>query len=108
MSFSLSRRTLMGAAAACAVPLARAQFRVDVTGVGLTQVPFSVAAFKGNEAVPQDLAAIVRADLERSGQFRHVMPVVGVLLDESSVPDLAPWRERAADVLLLNVPTLAE
>jgi TolB protein len=109
MSFSLSRRTFLGAAAACTVPLAHAQFRVDVTGVGLTQVPFSVAAFKGNDAVPQDLAAIVRADLERSGQFRHITPVVGVLLDESSVPDLAPWRERAADVLLTgSVSRLAD
>ena len=109
MSFSLSRRALLGAAAASTVPFAHAQFRVDVAGVGLTQVPFSVAAFKGNDNVPQDLAAIVRADLERSGQFRHVTPVVGVLLDESSVPDLAPWRERVTDVLLTgSVSRLAD
>ncbi|MGB4061946.1 MAG: Tol-Pal system beta propeller repeat protein TolB [Burkholderiaceae bacterium] len=109
MSFSLSRRALLGAAAASTVPFTHAQFRVDVAGVGLTQVPFSVAAFKGNDNVPQDLAAIVRADLERSGQFRHVTPVVGVLLDESSVPDLAPWRERVTDVLLTgSVSRLAD
>ena len=109
MSLSLSRRTLLGAAALGAWPAAHAQFRVDVSGVGLTQLPFSVAAFKGNESAPQDLAAIVRADLERSGQFRHVAPVVGVLLDESSLPDLAPWRERATDVLLTgSVSRLAD
>lgn len=109
MSFPIQRRTLIGAAAAAAWPLAHAQFRVDVTGVGLTQVPFSVSPFKGNDGLPQDLAAIVRADLERSGRFRHVLPVVGLLLDETSVPDLAPWRERASDVLLAgSVSKLAD
>ena len=77
--------------------------------MGLTQVPFSVSTFRGNENVPQDLTAIVRADLERSGQFRHVAPVVGVLLDEASLPDLAPWRERVTDVLLTgSVSRLAD
>jgi len=109
MSFPLSRRAMLGAAAFSALPFAHAQFRVDVSGVGLTQLPFSVAPFKGNEGAPQDLAAIVRADLERSGQFRHVTPIVGTLLDETSVPDLAPWRERVTDVLLTgSVARLAD
>lgn len=109
MLFSLSRRTLLSAAAVGASPLALAQFRVDVSGVGLTQVPFSVVAFKGNESATQDLAGIVRADLERSGQFRHVAPVSGLMLDESSLPDLAPWRDRLTDVLLAgSVARLAD
>jgi TolB protein len=101
---SANRRALLGAAAA--MPLAawpwresHAQFRVEVSGVGLTQFPFSAVTFRGNDAASQDIAAIVRADLERSGQFRFIAPAPGVL-DESARPDLAPWRERGADSLV--------
>ena len=58
-----------------------AQFRVEVSGVGLTQLPIAVAAFKGNEPLTQKVALIVQADLERSGQFRG-LDTNGVLLDE--------------------------
>ena len=98
------RRHLLGAAAALpfmAWPLreAAAQFRVEVSGVGLTQFPFSVVAFRGNDAASEDIAAIVRADLERSGQFRFVAPAPGAL-DETSRPDLSPWRDKGADSLV--------
>ncbi len=109
MHQSLSRRTVLGAAALLPLTHAHAQFRVEVAGVGLTQLPFSVAPFKGGEGLPQDLAAIVKADLERSGQFRQVNPVAGATLDETSRPDLAPWRDRATDVLLTgSVSRLAD
>ena len=49
-----------------------AQFRVEVSGVGLTQIPVAMAAFKGEETSIQKISAIVQADLERSGQFRGV------------------------------------
>jgi TolB protein len=94
-----SRRTLLaGLASAPALP-ALAQFRVEVSGVGLTQLPIALPAFKGEEAAPQKISQIVRADLERSGQFRSVN-AAGEQLDESSRPDLALWRQRAADALL--------
>ena len=51
---------------------ALAQFRVEVSGVGLTQVPIALVAFRGDDVAPQKIAAIVQADLERSGQFRSV------------------------------------
>ena len=44
-----SRRTLLGAAAAMglmAAPLARAQFRIEVNGVGATQIPIAIAPFR--------------------------------------------------------------
>ena len=43
-----------------------AQFRVEVSGVGLTQVPIAIATFRGDESAPQKIASIVQADLERS------------------------------------------
>ena len=58
-------------AATLALP-AWAQFRVEVSGVGLTQVPIAFAPLRGEEATPQKISAIVQADLERSGQFRGV------------------------------------
>jgi TolB protein len=105
MTLHFSRRHLLGAAALVSLSPVRAQFRVEVSGVGLTQLPFSVVAFKGNEGLAHDLAAIVRADLERSGQFRHVAPAGSAALDEMSRPDLGPWRERGSDALLTGSVT---
>ena len=104
---SLNRRTTllcaagMGLLGSAASPSALAQFRVEVSGVGLTQYPFSAVVFRTSAQVPQDIAAIVRADLERSGQFLHVS-VAHAVLDENSQPDLNPWRQRGVDVLLVG------
>ena len=82
----------------------QAQFRVEVTGVGMTQVPVAVATFKGEDTSPQKIAAIVIADLERSGQLRSV-EAKGDSLDESSRPDLPLWRQRNADALVAGSVT---
>lgn len=81
----------------------QAQFRVEVSGVGMTQIPISVAAFRGEEQSPQKIAAIVLADLERSGQFKGVETSIG--LDESSRPDLSVLRQRGADALVAGSVT---
>ena len=78
---------------------AMAQFRVEVSGAGLTQFPIAIAGFKGNEGMTQKMAAIVQADLERSGQFLGVDPA-GAVLDENARPDLSTWRKQGADALL--------
>jgi len=77
---------------------ALAQFRVDVSGIGLNQLPIAVATFRGEGGAPQKIASIVQADLERSGQFRGV-DATGVALDEGSRPDVAVWRQKGADSL---------
>ncbi|MDD5028441.1 MAG: Tol-Pal system beta propeller repeat protein TolB [Rhodoferax sp.] len=76
-----------------------AQFRVEVSGVGLTQVPVSFAPFKGQDGSPQKISDIVRADLERSGQFRAVVAAGGVL-DELTLPNLSVYRQAGADALV--------
>jgi len=87
---------------------AQAQFRVEVTGVGLTQVPVAVAPFKGEDGASQKISAIVLADLERSGQFRSV-EAKGEVLDETSRPDMPQWRQRNADALVAgSVSRLAD
>jgi TolB protein len=81
---------------------ALAQFRVEVTGVGLTQMPIAIAPFRGQDQAPQKIAAIVQADLERSGQFRVVDGAAGANMDETSRPDLTPWRQKSADSLAVG------
>jgi TolB protein len=92
------RRQMVGLIGAAAVLPAWAQFRVEVTGVGLTQLPIAIAPFRGEAGAPQKTAAIVQADLERSGQFRAV-DASGTAFDETSRPDLTPWRQKGADSL---------
>ena len=92
------RRRLMAALISTPALPALAQFRVEVTGVGLTQLPVAIAPFRGEAQSPQKIAAIVQADLERSGQFRAV-DASGSALDETSRPDVALWRQKSADSL---------
>ncbi len=86
---------------------ASAQFRVEISGVGATQLPIAFARFKDEEKAPQPVSAIVRADLERSGLFR-VVDSAGAL-DETSQPVMSEWRARGADALLTgSVSRLAD
>ena len=88
----------------CVCTSALAQFKVDVTGVGMTQLPIAIASFKGEESASQKPSAIVLADLERSGQFRGVS-VAGMSMDELTRPDFAQIRQKSADALLAGSAT---
>lgn len=93
--------------ALCALTIvlpAAAQFRVEVSGVGLTQMPIAIATFRGEAQAPQKIGAIVKADLERSGVFRAV-DTVGTVIDESARPDLAAWKQKGADSLVTGSVT---
>src|SRR5688572_427871 len=94
-----------GLTAGVAAGPALAQFRVEVTGVGLTQLPIAIAPFRGDAEAPQKVAAIVQADLERSGQFRAIDPAGQPQLDESSPPNVSPWRQKGADSLAVGSVT---
>ncbi len=78
---------------------AQAQFRVDVSGIGLNQLPIAIAAFRGEDRAPQKIASIVQADLERSGQFRAI-DAAAAALDELARPDVQAWRQKGADSLV--------
>ena len=87
---------------------ALAQFRVEVSGVGMTQLPIAIAPFRGEAQAPQKIGGIVKADLERSGMFRSV-DAAGVSADENTRPDLENWRKKGADALLTgSVSPLAD
>jgi TolB protein len=92
---------LAGTAASLALPQARAQFRVEISGVGATQIPVAVARFRDDDKASPSLgvaSAIVRADLERSGLFR-LLDVTGVV-EETAQPSMTEWRGRGADALV--------
>ena len=77
---------------------AQAQFRVEISGVGATQVPIAVAKFRDEDKAGQALANIIRNDLERSGLFRNI-DAPGAL-DETTQPAMSDWRGRNADALV--------
>ena len=90
-----------------ALPAAQAQFRVEISGIGATQLPIAVVGFRDEGRSPQPMSAIVRADLERSGVFR-IVDSSGTL-DERGQPAYADWRARGADALVAgSVSRLAD
>ncbi len=92
------RRALLGGAALAAASPALAQFRVEISGVGATQVPLALAPFRDEAGAGVALSQVVKADLERSGLFR-VLSAEGVA-DERATVDLPQWRSRGADALV--------
>jgi TolB protein len=97
----VSRRSSLAALAALGSSFgsgaALAQLRIDIAGVGGTRVPVAIVDFRDESASPQPIAAIIRADLERSGLFRSVDAPRG--LDETGSPVFTDWRARQADAL---------
>jgi len=91
------RRFITALASAAALPAA-AQFRIEVSGVGATQIPLVVATFRDEDKARTPIAAIVRADLQRSGLFRPAETPLA--LDERSTIVTTEWRERGADALV--------
>ena len=90
----------MGTAAASLSWPALAQFRVEISGVGGTQLPIALPDFRDEARSGQAVAAIIRADLERSGQFRIVdAAAAGSGMFEGSAPAWSDWRSRSADAL---------
>lgn len=75
------------------------EFRVEISGVGETQIPIALPAFRNEDRLPTALTAIIRADLERCGLFK-LMDTGSVTLDDATRPAMAEWRTRATDALL--------
>lgn len=82
---------------------AQAQFRIDVTGVGATQIPLAIAVFGNEGATGVPLSQVIRNDLERSGLFRTFN--ADVALDERSVVRMSDWKARGADALVAGSAT---
>ena len=101
--FSHGRRALVITGACGVVLPALAQFRVEINGVGATQVPLALAAFRGEAASGVALSQVIKADLQRSGLVRAID--ANAALDERSVVDLSQWRSRGVDALVAGSVT---
>ncbi len=101
------RRWLQAGATTTALALgpaaALAQLRVEITGVGATQIPVALVPFRDEAASGVPLSAIIKANLERSGAFRVIAVPPGI--DERSTPDLAAFRAQGADALVAGSAT---
>ncbi len=95
------RHALRAIGASLALPAltpALAQFRVEISGVGATQIPIVLGRFRDEDRQAQSISAIVRADLERSGVFKIVDGPAPA--DENGLPDYATLRARGADAVV--------
>jgi TolB protein len=94
-----SASLLMGAA--------HAQLRVEIAGVGNNQIPVAVAAFADESMAPEQVSAIIRADLERSGVFK-VIDARQAIPETASI-DYSAWKSSGADALVVgSVQKLAD
>jgi len=77
---------------------AAAQTRIDVSGVGATQLPISIATFANEGRAALDVAAVVRGDLTRSGAFRVIDPRETV--SDTAAVDFHTARNQGADTFV--------
>ncbi len=100
------RQALRALGASIALPAltpALAQFRVDINGVGATQIPIAIGRFRDEDRQPQSISAIVRADLTNSGLFKVVD--VPAPVDETGTPDYSALRGRGVDAVVAGSAT---
>jgi TolB protein len=91
----MNRRLFAASSGLLLAAPALAQFRVEISGVGATQLPIAIARFRDEDRTTQSVSAVIKADLERSGLFRSVK--TDQVIDESAKPNLGDWRGQSAD-----------
>lgn len=90
-----------------AASMAHAQLRVEIAGVGANQIPIAIAAFADEGVAPQQVSAIVKADLTRSGYFRVID--TGSAISETTPVNYGEWKSRGANALVVgSVQRLAD
>lgn len=92
--------------AVTAINVAQAQMRIEISGVGSNQIPVAVAGFADELLAPQQISAIIKADLDRSGMFKVID--AGAIADVNNI-DYAGWKAKGADALVVGtVSALAD
>src|SRR5688572_10603812 len=97
------RRFLLAFLLSATALQALAQLQIEITGAGVQRTPIAIVSFPGEQNVGTSLTAIVRADLERSGQFRGLeLPPLAPHPNENSPINYGEWRSRLADALVVG------
>jgi TolB protein len=82
---------------------AQAQLSIEITGGGANQIPIVIVPFAGEGALQSGISDVVEADLARSGLFRTLFAgPQNPPLNEATKVDLAAWRARTADALVVG------
>jgi TolB protein len=98
---------VLGLGSALPFAPAQAQLRVEVSGIGSSQIPIAIAGFTDEALTPQQVTAIIRDDLARSGYFRLID--TGVAISENSAVNFEEWKKRGAEALVVgSVQRLAD
>jgi TolB protein len=87
------------AIAASIPPLAQAQLRVEISGVGSNQIPIAVAAFADEPVATERISAIIKADLAHSGIFNVID--TGAVADTSHIA-YGAYTAKGADALVVG------
>ncbi|UDG82345.1 Tol-Pal system beta propeller repeat protein TolB [Candidatus Vallotia cooleyia] len=74
----------------------RAEVTVLVTGIGSTRFPIAIANFANESGSPQQISAIMRADLVRSGKFSSI-DTGSIPISESDSVKLSSWKTKGAN-----------
>jgi len=82
---------------ACASVLAQAQLRITTEGVGSKRIPVAIADFADESQSPEQISAIIKADLSRSGYFTIID--TNSPMSENSVVNYPDWKTRGAFAL---------
>jgi TolB protein len=86
---------------------AQAQLRFEISGVGATQIPVAIAGFADENLMPQQVTAIIKADLIRSGYFKIID--AGSVMSETTPVNFGDWKSRGANALVVgSVQRLAD
>lgn len=80
-----------------------AQMTIDVVGVGANQYPIAVTDFEIRGELPENVPALVRSNLSRSGVFRLIN--LGTTLSDTATIDYASLRTRGADAVVTGSVT---
>ncbi|RFP10494.1 Tol-Pal system protein TolB [Duganella sp. BJB488] len=92
-------QAILTAALALAASGVHAQMRIEISGVGSNQIPVAVAGFADENIAPQQISAIIKADLERSGAFKLID--AGVITSMNNI-DYGTWKAKGADALVVG------
>lgn len=101
MKHKLFARILFAASILLASLAAQAQLAIEITGAGANRIPVAIARFVGEDAIPGTITEVVKADLQRSGLF-SLVETGPVPVGETEQPDLANFRLRGADAMLVG------
>ncbi len=82
------------------VPL-QAALNIEIFGGGSNKIPIAIAPFNGERGLPQNISAIVSADLERTGLFKLVDPM-GLGSQEPEQIRYLDWQGRGASALVVG------